>query len=48
MKIMQRIVKFESIHSFDLHTDIVVVGSGGAGANAVLEAHWAGLEIIVL
>lgn len=45
---MQRIVKFESIHSFDLHTDIVVVGFGGAGASAALEARRAGSDVIVL
>jgi len=45
---MQRIVKFESITQFDLHTDVTVVGFGGAGASAALEARRAGSEVTVL
>jgi succinate dehydrogenase/fumarate reductase flavoprotein subunit len=45
---MQRIVKFESIQHFDLVADVVVVGLGGAGASAALEARRARAEVIVL
>ncbi len=45
---MQRIVSFESITEFDLSTDVVVAGFGGAGASAALEARRAGAEVIVL
>lgn len=42
------IVAFESIERFDLETDVVVAGFGGAGASAALEARRAGSEVIVL
>lgn len=45
---MSPIVKFESVTQFDLTTDIVVAGFGGAGASAALEARRAGAEVIVL
>lgn len=45
---MQRIVEFESIDKFDLVTDVVIAGFGGAGASAALEARRAGSEVIVL
>jgi len=45
---MQRIVKFESINYFDLETDVIVAGLGGAGASAALEARRAGSAVIVL
>lgn len=45
---MQRIVKFEDIQQFDAETDVVVVGFGGAGASAALEARRAGSDVIVL
>ena len=45
---MQRIVKFEDVQQFDLTTDVVVVGFGGAGGSAALEARRAGAEVLVL
>ena len=45
---MQRMVKFEDIQQFDLVADVVVVGFGGAGASAALEARRAGSDVLVL
>ena len=44
---MQRIVKFEDVKQFDITTDVVVAGFGGAGASAALEARRAGSEVLV-
>ncbi|HUH38601.1 MAG TPA: FAD-dependent oxidoreductase, partial [Spongiibacteraceae bacterium] len=45
---MQRLVQFESIASVDHTTDVLVVGFGGAGASAALEARRAGSAVTVL
>jgi succinate dehydrogenase/fumarate reductase flavoprotein subunit len=45
---MKRIVKFEDVQQFDIVTDVVVAGFGGAGASAALEARRAGSEVLVL
>ena len=45
---MKGIVKFEEIHRFDVVTDVVVAGYGGAGGCAALEARRAGSEVLVL
>ncbi|HEY3700261.1 MAG TPA: FAD-dependent oxidoreductase [Spongiibacteraceae bacterium] len=45
---MQRIVKFEDVQHFDITTDVVIAGFGGAGASAALEARRAGSEVLVL
>jgi succinate dehydrogenase/fumarate reductase flavoprotein subunit len=45
---MQRIVKFEDVQQFDIVTDVVVAGFGGAGASAALEARRAGSKVLVL
>jgi succinate dehydrogenase/fumarate reductase flavoprotein subunit len=45
---MQRIVKFEAVQQFDITTDVVIAGFGGAGASAALEARRAGSEVLVL
>lgn len=45
---MQKIIRFEDLRSFDLETDVVVAGFGGAGASAALEAQRAGSQVTVL
>lgn len=45
---MQRIVPLESIGQFDLVTDVIVAGFGGAGGSAALEARRAGSEVLLL
>jgi succinate dehydrogenase/fumarate reductase flavoprotein subunit len=45
---MRRIVKFEDVRRFDVVTDVVIAGYGGAGGCAALEARRAGSEVIVL
>lgn len=45
---MHRIVRFETVEKFDLETDVVVAGFGGAGASAALEARQAGSAVTVL
>lgn len=45
---MQRIVKFEDVQHFDITTDVVVAGFGGAGASAALEARRTGSDVLVL
>ncbi len=45
---MKRIHRLEDIAHFDVETDVVVVGFGGAGASAALEARQAGSQVAVL
>ncbi|MGI9295644.1 MAG: FAD-dependent oxidoreductase [Pseudomonadales bacterium] len=45
---MQLIIRFEDITGFDIKTDVIVAGYGGAGASAALEAKRAGAEVLVL
>lgn len=45
---MSRLVRYEDIDQFDLETDVVIVGFGGAGASAAWEARHAGSEVLVL
>ncbi|MEM8500374.1 MAG: FAD-dependent oxidoreductase [Pseudomonadota bacterium] len=45
---MKRRTRFEDVIAFDLDTDVVVVGFGGAGASAALEARRAGSKVTVL
>ncbi|UCF46657.1 MAG: FAD-dependent oxidoreductase [Myxococcales bacterium] len=45
---MNRIYPFEEVSRFDLSTDVLVAGFGGAGASAALEARRAGAEVVVL
>lgn len=45
---MKRIRQFESIAEFDVTTDVVVCGYGGAGGCAALEARRGGSEVILL
>jgi len=45
---MRRIIRNDSVDEFQLETDIVVAGFGGAGASAALEARRAGSEVTVL
>src|SRR5882757_2130162 len=45
---MQRIVKLDDIKQFDLSTDVVVAGYGGAGGCSALEARRAGSEVLIL
>ncbi len=43
-----RILRYEDLEGFDLSTDVLVAGFGGAGACAALEARRAGADVIVL
>lgn len=45
---MRRIVKFEDIRRYHDTADVVVVGYGGAGACAALEARRAGSDVLLL
>lgn len=45
---MKRIVEYESIADFDLCTEVLICGYGGAGASAALEARRAGAHVTVL
>ncbi|MDB5986878.1 MAG: putative oxidoreductase [Nevskia sp.] len=45
---MQRIVKLDDIKQFDLTTDVIVAGYGGAGGCSALEARRAGSEVLIL
>ena len=45
---MERIYPYEAIEEFDLTTDVLVGGFGGAGASAALEARRLGADVIVL
>lgn len=45
---MQRVYRYEDFTDFDLSTDVVVAGLGGAGACATLEARVAGADVIAL
>lgn len=45
---MKKIIPLENISQFEITTDIVVAGFGGAGASAALEARRAGSEVLVL
>lgn len=45
---MKGIVKFEEVRRFDVVTDVIVAGYGGAGGCAALEARRAGSEVMVL
>jgi succinate dehydrogenase/fumarate reductase flavoprotein subunit len=45
---VKRIVRFEDVDKFDLVTDVVVAGYGGAGGCAALEARRAGSEVVLL
>lgn len=45
---MRRVLRFEDVERFDLITDVVVAGYGGAGGCAALEARRAGSEVILL
>ncbi len=40
--------RFEDVNNFYLSTDVVIVGYGGAGASAALEARRAGADVLVL
>ncbi len=40
--------RYEAIDEFYLSTDVVIVGYGGAGASAALEARRAGADVVVL
>ncbi|MFT5605115.1 MAG: 3-oxo-5alpha-steroid 4-dehydrogenase [Paracoccaceae bacterium] len=42
------IIPLREISGFDLETDVLVAGFGGAGASAALEARCAGADVIVL
>lgn len=42
------IIPLDSVSGFDVETDVIVAGFGGAGASAVLEARRAGADVIVL
>jgi succinate dehydrogenase/fumarate reductase flavoprotein subunit len=45
---MKNIRRFEDIDHFDITTDILIAGFGGAGACAAIEARRAGSEVLVL
>lgn len=45
---MKRVRPFDDIEHFELSTDVLVAGFGGAGASAALEARRAGAEVTVL
>lgn len=45
---MSRIVPFTSVEHFELEADVVVMGYGGAGGCAALEARRAGCEVLIL
>ncbi len=45
---MDRIYPYEEVDRFDLRTDVLVGGFGGAGASAALEALRLGADVIVL
>jgi len=45
---VKRIIRYEEVEQFDLITDIVVAGYGGAGGCAALEARRAGSEVLLL
>jgi succinate dehydrogenase/fumarate reductase flavoprotein subunit len=45
---MHRIVPLDTLSGFDLETDVLVCGFGGAGACATLEARAAGASVILL
>jgi 3-oxo-5alpha-steroid 4-dehydrogenase len=45
---MKSIRRFEDVAKFDITTDIVIAGFGGAGACAAIEARRAGSEVLIL
>jgi succinate dehydrogenase/fumarate reductase flavoprotein subunit len=45
---MKSIRRYEDIEAFDITTDIVIAGYGGAGACAAIEARRAGAEVLLL
>ncbi|HWY25401.1 MAG TPA: FAD-binding protein, partial [Nevskia sp.] len=45
---MKRVIRYEDVAKFDLVTDVVVAGYGGAGGCAALEARRAGSEVLLL
>lgn len=45
---MRRTIRLQDVRRFDLETDVVVCGYGGAGGCAALEARRAGAEVLLL
>jgi len=45
---VKRVIRYEDVAKFDLVTDVVVAGYGGAGGCAALEARRAGSEVLLL
>ncbi len=45
---MRRVIPLREVEAFDLETDVLIAGFGGAGACAALEARAAGAEVMVL